>query len=259
MLTSTARSIHDVSNRRPCPVAARPGRPGRRRHREASASRAIAGGRPRGFRRPRHRRQLPRRLLRVRCRLQPRRQAGRDRKLAGRAGTRVVRESDVGAPRHCAGNTADRERGDGRHRRRRHSRGRLPELVRDAGRQQRGHQLDCASQRRPATAVEGREDRFVPDVASRRVGGPRRRRQEGIDQRAADRRKERRADVRPGQGVGVLVQPEGLEAARRHRGHPRHHPPRAARDLGRAASASSSWSPASRASRCTAPAAAATG
>ena len=33
-------------------------------------------------------------------------------------------------------------------------------------------------------------------------------------------------------GVGVLVQPDGLEASCRHRGHPRHHPPRPAGGVG---------------------------
>ena len=45
--------------------------------------------------------------------------------------------------------------------------------------------------RRSAPAVEGAEDRSVPDLASRRVGRPRRRRQEGAAQRAAPRREER--------------------------------------------------------------------
>ena len=115
-----------------------------------------------------------------------------------------------------AGDAADRQPGDGRHRRRRHSRDRVPELVRDAGRPTApGSNWIAHAQRRSAPAVEGREDRSVPDLASRRVGRSRRRRQEGTDQRAADRREEPRADLRSGQGVGVLVQPEGLEAARR--------------------------------------------
>ena len=42
----------------------------------------------------------------------------------------------------------------------------------------------------------------------------------------------------------------GLEASSRRQRHPRHHPPRASSDVGRAASASSFSSPASKASRC---------
>ena len=89
------------------------------------------------------------------------------------------------------------------------------------------------SRRRPAAAVEGREDRRVPDLASRRVGRSRRRRQAGAVERAAARPEEPGADLRPGQGVGLLVQPEGLDAAHRHRRHSRHHPPRAAGEVGR--------------------------
>ena len=74
-------------------------------------------------------------------------------------GAGVVREPVVGAPRHRRRDAADREPGDGRHRRRRHPGDRVPERVRDAAGQQRRPQLDGAARRRPAAAVEGREDR----------------------------------------------------------------------------------------------------
>ena len=57
------------------------------------------------------------------------------------------------------------------------------------------------------------------------------------------------ADLRPGQGVGLLVQPEGLGPPHHHRGHSRHHSSRAASRSGMATRATScSWR-ASRASR----------
>ena len=82
-----------------------------------------------------------------------------------------------------------------------------------------GHQLDRAPRRRPAAAVEGREDRRVPDRRiTSALGRSRRRRQEGADQRAAHRRARasRRPTIRTRRRSSGTA-PRDWKRARRHR------------------------------------------
>ena len=118
---------------------------------------------------------------------QPRRPAGSHRSGRARHRTRLVRESDLGAPHHYQGRAAHHQSRSLRLRWRRHTGNRHGPQLRDGAGKERRQCAHPQERARPAAALDGARDRPRSHRTPPAVDRPRRRRQKGAACGADDR------------------------------------------------------------------------